>query len=42
MTTQGGPAADPKKLLPADDRPLPHKAKKPKPRKVEKGRRRNK
>jgi hypothetical protein len=42
MTTQGGPAADPKKPLPAVDRPLPRKAKKPKPRKVEKGRRRNK
>jgi hypothetical protein len=36
MTTPNGPTPDPKKLLPAEDRPLPHKAKKPKPRKVEK------
>ena len=36
MTTENAPIAEPKKVLPAEDRPLPHKAKKPKPRKVEK------
>ena len=36
MTTPDPPAADPKKTFPSEDRPLPHKAKKPKPRKVEK------
>ena len=36
MTIQQAPAADPKKTFPSEDRPLPHKAKKPKPRKVEK------
>ncbi len=36
QTGQDGPAADPKRLLPAEERPLPHKPKKPKPRKVEK------
>src|SRR5687768_11599007 len=39
MTIHGGPDAEPKKLLPDADRPLPHKATKPKPRKVETGRR---
>ena len=36
MSTPGAPPPDPKKRLPSEDRPLPHKAKKPKPRKVEK------
>ena len=36
MTTPDAPPPDPKRLLPADDRPLPRKPKKPKPRKVEK------
>ena len=37
MTTPHAPAADPKKTLPTEERELPHKAKKVKPRKVEKG-----
>ena len=35
MSTPDAPPPDPKKRLPSEDRPLPHKAKKPKPRKVE-------
>jgi len=38
MTSEDTPAPPtvPKKVVPAEDRPLPQKAKKPKPRKVEK------
>ena len=37
MTTKPTPTADPKNLVPSQERELPHKAKKVKPRKVEKG-----
>jgi hypothetical protein len=36
MTNQDPQPSEPKKVVPAEDRPLPHKAKKVKPRKVEK------
>ena len=37
MTTPHAPATDPKKALPTEERVLPHKVRKAKPRKVEKG-----
>ena len=36
MATENDPPTGPKKVVPAEDRPLPRKEKKPKPRKVEK------
>ena len=36
MTVQEPPPSDPKKRVPAEERVLPHKPKKQKPRKVEK------
>jgi hypothetical protein len=36
MSTQDSHQPEPKKVVPAEERPLPHKAKKVKPRKVEK------
>ena len=36
MVTQDNSSTGPKKVVPAEDQPLPRKVKKPKPRKVEK------